>query len=349
MIYDSNDLKRYLRELSSKKVEYRPGVFWLNAIEEITKSFALKGLSGFREDKTNLNFFVPTYGYPGNGFSQKEIDILIHSLGSDLGLKKLEYIRKTFDGSLHALADFRTFQASSVDSNHLDFSKFSESTTGSPKEHFKFEGNAYSRSSLNYLLGLSFLRKIYPDFLPKTILEIGGGFGTLAEIFGKCCSYKFRYIGVDLPPMFIIADSYLRACFKDNGLFFDYKSNEENKRIHIEDLCRFSFLPNWRIEDLEGEIDLFVNFISFQEMEPVIVKNYVEKIQKLKPRLILLRNLREGKQKSKKGSLGVEEPIKSKEYINYFEKYRFVASNISPFGYRTIDGFNSELLILEKK
>ena len=52
------------------------------------------------------------------------------------------------------------------------------------------------------------------------------------------------------------------------------------------------------MEDLEGDIDLFVNFISFQEMEPDIVINYVKRSQ-VYPKYILLRNLREGKQKKK--------------------------------------------------
>ena len=56
----------------------------------------------------------------------------------------------------------------------------------------------------------------------------------------------------------------------------------------------------WQIEKLKGKIDLFVNFISFQEMEPEVVKNYLLKVINLKPKYILLRNLREGKQIKKK-------------------------------------------------
>ena len=59
--------------------------------------------------------------------------------------------------------------------------------------------------------------------------------------------------------------------------------------------CNF-LLPNWKIEDLRGSIDLFVNFISFQEMEPHIVSNYILHVQRLSPKWVLLRNLREGKQ-----------------------------------------------------
>ena len=67
--------------------------------------------------------------------------------------------------------------------------------------------------------------------------------------------------------------------------------------INIQKLPKFTFLPNWRVEDLRGEIDLFVNYISFQEMEPHIVRNYAKEVMRLNPKFILLRNLREGKQK----------------------------------------------------
>ena len=72
---------------------------------------------------------------------------------------------------------------------------------------------------------------------------------------------------------------------------------ELTEAFTFDDLLQFSFfLPNWKIEDLRGSIDLFVNFISFQEMEPHIDSNYVLHVQRLSPNGVLLRNLREGKQ-----------------------------------------------------
>ena len=56
-------------------------------------------------------------------------------------------------------------------------------------------------------------------------------------------------------------------------------------------------------------------------MEPEIVKNYVKKIEKLQPKYVLLRNLKEAKQSHKEGQLGVETPILSEDYIKFFESY----------------------------
>ena len=90
--------------------------------------------------------------------------------------------------------------------------------------------------------------------------------------------------------MFLIASQYCKSVFSDNDIFELSKPLEGN--VGIDTLCKLNFLPNWAIEKLYGKIDLFVNFISFQEMEPEIVKNYALHIQRLNPDFLLLRNLR---------------------------------------------------------
>ena len=140
---------------------------------------------------------------------------------------------------------------------------------------------------------------------------------------------KFKYINLDLPPMFLISEEYVANCFSRQKYKFYKNAHKNQEQLAIEDLPNFTFLPNWKIENLCGKIDLFVNFISFQEMEPLIVKNYVKHIAKLSPSYVLLRNLKEGKQKSKGGSLGVKNPIYSED-IKYFENYDLIARNIIP-------------------
>ena len=80
---------------------------------------------------------------------------------------------------------------------------------------------------------------------------------------------------------------------------------------------------SWQIEKLIGKIDVFINFISFQEMEPEVVKNYIKHVQRLSPKFILLRNLKEGKQIRTKRSIGVLKQTKKKDYIKYFKKLLF--------------------------
>ena len=43
-----------------------------------------------------------------------------------------------------------------------------------------------------------------------------------------------------------------------------------------------------------------------------------------------------------------EKSILKNDYISYFKGYTLLGSNVCPFGYETVDGFHSELLVLEK-
>ena len=46
--------------------------------------------------------------------------------------------------------------------------------------------------------------------------------------------------------------------------------------------------------------------------------------------------------------MGVKKPILKDDYISYFKGYTLLGSNVCPFGYETVDGFHSELMVLEK-
>ena len=77
---------------------------------------------------------------------------------------------------------------------------------------------------------------------------------------------------------------------------------------------------------------------------------HFKNIIRLNPKWILLRNIREGKRKKKsKNEHGVEIPIKSRDYIEMIEdKYELINKDVLQFGYKTSDGFHSELLLFKK-
>ena len=335
------------KERNSKNF-YQAGVFWKAALTKIENQFNEHGISKFRSNETNLSFFVPTYGCPGNGFNFKTIEKLYNSVGKSINCKQKRYLENKLNGYDHALSDYRAFKIANLDNDHLGLLNFSESKLGNPIEHFRFESNWFSRSSLNYLLGLSFLLSVDPCFKPKKILEIGGGFGSLAEILAKSNYKQFKYLDLDLPIMANIAKEYISNCFKDSSLV-SVTDHTLSKKFTFDNLEQMSFLPNWRIEDLHGSIDLFVNFISFQEMEPSIVENYISHVQRLSPKWVLLRNMREGKQLATDSVVGVEKQITTENYLEYFSDYELVKSSVLEYGFETVDGYSSELMVLKIK
>jgi hypothetical protein len=126
-----------------------------------------------------------------------------------------------------------------------------------------------------------------------------------------------------------------------------YTSTLESESIDIDTLPTATTLCSWQIEKLKGKVDLFVNFISFQEMEPHVVKNYLGHVARLGASWVLLRNMREGKQLRKDDWVGVDTPILGDDYLDMLPCYELVERNVIPFGYRTVDGFHSELLLLK--
>lgn len=339
------DLDIIIEKNKYQKKIYHPTPFWEKASKSIKEDIEKHGINNFRRLETPLSFFVPSYGIPTNSFNE-DVKNGLYTYLKENGTKKQMLAMEDFiDGSFHALSDYRVFISSDDINKKPELNGFSESNYGNPVEHFDFDGKNYSRSSLNYILGLCFLKKYLPgnDEI-KTVLEIGGGFGTLGEILNF--SEDIKYINIDIPPISFVSWNYLKQIYKNE--IEPYVHDRES--IRIVDLKACSVFNSWDIEKFEGSVDLFVNYISFQEMEPDIVVNYLNHIKRLDAKWILLRNMREGKQKRKiPTDVGVKIPIKKADYLSMIEdKYTLVATNVTQYGYKTVDGFHSELLLFKR-
>lgn len=346
---NNQECEALMNELQEQSSLYRPGVFWQEASKEMLADLAQDGVHNFRRLKSSLMFFVPTYGFPGNALSQDTMKSLQDWLKNQpLGSKQIGYIEQFSSGYSVALADYRTLAASEYGSNTSpNLMHFSESQFGEPIEQFEIEGNRYSRSALNYLLGLAFLKKHINLTTCKTVMEIGGGFGTLGEVLHQTMP-QAQYIDIDIPPTLCCSTYYLQQVVGQDNLS-TYQSVYSKADIQINQLNKVSVLPSWVIEKLQGKIDLFVNFISFQEMEPDIVQNYLHHVNRLQADWVLLRNMREGKQLRSQHRFGVDKPIFSEDYERMLPNYELIEKNVIPYGFKTVDGFHSELMLFKRK
>lgn len=340
------ELQKAFALLEKQSDLYRPTSFWANASKKLAREFEEIGIENFRRGPLALSYFVPSYGPPTLGLTKDQVDLLTRTLSGEYPehSKSMLALNAYLSGQLNALADYRVLLAANSSPDALGLADFSESTIGNPIEQHCFDGKNYSRSALNYLLGLSLLKQRTDLSSINTVLEIGGGFGTLGEILGKAPQKGLKYIDVDIPPTHFAAEHYLKANFGSRNVngFIDL---EGRSTIEISDLSDFTVMCSWQLEKLRGQVDLFVNFISFQEMEPNVVKNYLDQVGRLKPRWVLLRNMREGKQKKVTGALGVIQPILSEDYVTMLPDYQLISQTVHPFGYLTADGFHSELLL----
>lgn len=337
-------------EMSKQKTLYQPTSFWADASEQIARELVDAGIDQFRRTPTALGYFVPNYSGSASGISPEQADVLRTTLLENFpNAKKAQLALEHFlSGAQAALADYRVLIAGDNRHQLPWLHAFSESTYGNPVEQFEWNGKRYSRSALNYLLGLSLLKRHLNDDIPRCVLEIGGGFGTLGEIWSQSGVPDWQYIDIDITPTQLVAEQFLKAAIGPDQVS-GFEELPQSGEVALESLKKAAVLCPWQIEQLVGKVDLFVNFISFQEMEPEVVDNYLHHVNRLQARWILLRNLREGKPLKKSGHPGVKIPIKTENYVTMLRNYELIDSNVHPFGFQTVDGFHSELLLLKRK
>lgn len=341
-----------LEDMQKQDKLYKPTSFWAQSSKIIIDEVNKKGVENFRALETTRGFFVPTYSYPSYLENkkryekvEKELDLLVEDKKMNVKLQRL------LAGQLQAFSDYRTLVASNIDkAPYTD--KVSESKVGNPIEQYTFDDRNFSRSFLNYLLGLNFMKKHIDSSSIKNVMEIGGGFGTLGEILLKDERNECFYINADIPPVSYFSAHYLKGVFGKENIA-DYGDLKDENILDIDSLkTKYKALNicSWQVPKLKGKIDLFVNFISFQEMEPEVVNNYCKYIRELKPKYILLRNIQEGKkQKDENTIYGVETPILGDDYDTFLPEYKLVASDCDIFGFKTEDNFNSQLRLYIRK
>jgi len=336
-------LEQMQADMAGQPALYRPTEFWRGASARIAAELRSTGFNEFRRLETARNFFVPSYGPPGNMLTEAEVAQIEAMVlqAAPRGSKKHSTLIEMLSGRAWALADYRVFLAGDRPEIAPDLSGVSESAGGNPPDTFEVDGRRFSRSMLNYLHGLVFIKQVLGATDIRTVLEIGGGFGTLGEILHKTGG-NYAYIDVDIPPTSAVASHYLGQI---PGLdLVNYEETRGAAPIPVPAPGRQMVICPWQLPRLTGAVDLVWNYISFQEMEPEVVRFYLDQGRRLGARYVLLRNLREGKQRRSAASpLGVEQPILGDDYDAFLPGYRLAATNVFPFGYRTIDGFHSEL------
>lgn len=153
-----------------------------------------------------------------------------------------------------------------------------DSCIGNPNI-YEFGEKQYSSNLLHHicLVGLMFRLSESTDF--KRVIEIGGGYGVLPEIFFKLFDLGMEYfVEVDIPPLVYVTTQYLKAIFPDKVI--DYRQVRLEETISRSDISgKILIIPPWKVPNLRMNFDLFWNSASFQEMEDDVIENYLKYIQ----------------------------------------------------------------------
>ena len=126
---------------------------------------------------------------------------------------------------------------------------------------------------MNFLFELD--KYVFNHFNVKTICEIGGGYGGLAEkIINK---YQAKYVLIDLPETNVLSTYYLYKNFpKKKFLIYSDLLNDEINNEHISQHDIIILPPNVTFKDVN--IELFINTRSMMEMRMSTIVKYFELI-----------------------------------------------------------------------
>ena len=127
-----------------------------------------------------------------------------------------------------------------------------------------------------YLMGA--LDAIEKNIENRIILEIGAGYGGMANCFSSFLENNLSYIVLDLPEMLMLSGAFLYLNNPDSKIYVYEKSTftDEFLRSEIYDYD-IVLLPNFIQESLLKlkSIDIIINTQSFQEMTSEQIKQYL--------------------------------------------------------------------------
>jgi len=338
-----------IKDMNDSDELFKPTNFWTKGIKGILSDLNNdEDFLKFRQHKSANFMYVPTYDHSLYKKYGKIINRIFKVNYTNKPKPEIEGLFGTLSGYNKAKSDYRVFKASET-SLHPNISDVSESLVGSPKDYYYFDSKNYSNSFLNYLLGINFLKKNVQTTNLKSVFEIGGGYGTLGEILLKS-DENFFYLNVDIPPVASVSTYYLSEVFgAENVLSYEQSRNMEI--IDIEELkkkYKCVVLCPWQLKKLKGKFDLFVNFMSFQEMEPHIVKNYISIVEKHTSQYILLRNSLSGKKvATNDDEIGVIDITKTSSMYEMFKEFSLVKKDHKSFGHYS-NKFVSEISCLTR-
>jgi putative sugar O-methyltransferase len=307
--------RRSLDEIDGVDPLYRPTNFWQPGLRQLLADMDERGLATFKSWPSAAYWFYPTYG--GGVRSDAATAAIERALEVQPDIQRA-HLREAFSGASDARRDLEVARLI-WDQRRWPFRVMArgESTVGDPPQRYRLERDqrGWTKPYLNYLLCLAALSR-HVDRPPRSFLEIGGGFGVLGEILLR----RFpdaRYVDLDIPPLLTVASWYLRELAGDRVDVYDAAWSGPLRGD------RSAVLPPWRIGDVTGPFDVFVNCFSFQEMEPHVVANYVAKVAAKDVSYVVSLNSRHGKPKAAESEIGVVEQVTSSWIVAMFEQHGY--------------------------
>lgn len=122
----------------------------------------------------------------------------------------------------------------------------------------------------------------------QVVLEIGGGYGLLADVLSRLHKNTCHII-VDLPCTAILSAFFLCNLDKRVCLYGEFDGPITSEMTDMYDVI---IIPPKSIHDIQvGTVDAIINTASFPEMNSEIIRGYIQEIARIQPRCFYYDNL----------------------------------------------------------
>jgi putative sugar O-methyltransferase len=325
-------LRHSLEQLVDADPLYAPTHFWQPGVRALLADLERYGLEEFKRWPSAHFFFYPLMQPV---FSYAMVDQVMPKLRETAPNVPERWFRDHLVGSSEAHREMDIILAAlDIERLPLNIDVSGESKIGSPPQWYRplgTDGPGFGKPHLNYLKILAATSR-YIDHPVHSTLEIGAGFGALGEILLSSFP-DMQYVDIDIPPLSVVAHYYLSQRFPEMQTIASSVEGAAAETRRVGKGHNSACLSTFDLPNLQGEVDLFVNSFSFQEMEPHVVDNYVEQISRLQTKTVVSLNSRRGKPKRDEAAVGVQSPVTSDDIVKAFAQrgYEPVARLGRPF------------------
>jgi putative sugar O-methyltransferase len=318
---DPGLLDLMLEDLHAGPALYQPGNYWANYEKILVPELRTTGLRDFRRRRGSI---VNTFGaadfapitaelntHPANPETNRRVRAkrMILKLAQRVppvsrALRALggSYVGASLEGVQQLCHAYAAAYGRSNGAKPLE--DFSASLAGNPEDVFVVDGCTYTTSMLQAYMLYAYCSGFVNFDAIQSVMELGSGSGKQVEVIRKLHPHLSFFL-FDIPPQLYVCEQYLRAVFPDAVI--SYREARMLRSIGRPEPGKIYMFGTAKLPELTDlRCDLFWNAASFQEMEPDLVLNYLDFVNRQTGRHVFLQeNMHGMHQAGRPGEHGV--------------------------------------------
>jgi putative sugar O-methyltransferase len=291
---DGDLLKLVLEDMNTADPLYRPTPYWQYYVDRFTKELGEKGLHDIRRRKNSwASSFTATDLLPpapfeiefnrirllSNKYTRRipNWPILMIKLGRMISqmLCKLPY-RMPW---AMAVEDMQRLTWDSVEllareRGGRSLRETGTSLVGRPENAFPVGRHSYTMNFLTYFHRYAFVAKHIAFDDVRIYAELGPGLGGQAELLAKLYP-EMSLLLFDIAPMIYVSEQYLKSVFGERVI--SYRQTRDLPEDFKPVPGKIYMFGAWHMPMLRRlPVDVFWNAFSLSEMEPRVMRNYLD-------------------------------------------------------------------------